>query len=297
MEKPVVLGIDIGGSHITAALVDLDTRTIVPGSGKRKSVNAQDQAENIFDSWCTVISEAFETLDVKEKKIGIAMPGPFDYETGVSLIQDQDKFKSLYKLNLKNEIADRLAIDAESIRFINDAASFLQGEQFGGAARGYNNVIGLTLGTGLGSAVCFNGTAEDADLWNSPFKDGIAEDYLSSRWFTTRFEELTGEKAEGVKEILQMIEHSTPIKQLFTEFSRNLAAFLVPLVQKHGSEVIVVGGNISNASERFVPELLACLSAAEVFAEVRIANLKEDASLIGAASCWENDYSKNHMNL
>ena len=66
---------------------------------------------------------------------------------------------------------------------MNDASCFLKGEVFGGAAKGYNHVIGITLGTGLGSATFKNGVVYDGDLYYTPFKESTAEDYLSTRWF------------------------------------------------------------------------------------------------------------------
>lgn len=286
MKNPIVLGVDIGGSHITAALVDLTTGTLIYESRQRKHVNSDAPAGVILDNWCNVINESFSAVNVSEKIIGIAMPGPFDYRAGISLIKDQDKFKTLYQVNIKAELASRLNISPGCIRFINDAAGFLQGEVFGGAAVGYDHAIGLTLGTGLGAAFCENGRAEDAALWNAEFKDGIAEDYLSTRWFVDRYFELSGKRIEGVKELNLSACHEQPVQQIFEEFGNNLAQFIIELLEKKPADVIVLGGNISNAQLCFMPYLMKKLDAAAVHTEIKIAQLKEDASLIGAASCW-----------
>jgi glucokinase len=281
-----VLGVDIGGSHITAALVDLDARCVVEGSGKRKLVNSRADADEILSSWCEVINNVFTECTAAHKKLGIAMPGPFDYEEGISLIKDQDKFNALYKRNIKNALAERLHIDSAGIRFMNDASCFLQGEVFGGAACSYNNVLGLTLGTGLGSAVCKDGVAEDADLWNSPFREGIAEDYLSTRWFVGRYHELTGRQVSGVKELIEAEGASALLEQVFLEFSDNLAMFLIPQIKNFDAEAVVFGGNISNAFSQFQPSLQAKLAEEKINVAVKRAVLNEDASLLGAASCW-----------
>lgn len=281
-----VLGVDIGGSHITAALVDLDARCVVEGSGKRKLVNSQADADEILSSWCEVINNVFAESAAAHRKLGIAMPGPFDYEEGISLIKDQDKFNALYQRNIKNALAERLHIAGEAIRFMNDASCFLQGEVFGGAASNYNNVLGLTLGTGLGSAVCKDGVAEDADLWKSPFREGIAEDYLSTRWFVGRYHQLTGRQVSGVKELIEAEGASARLEQVFLEFSDNLAMFLVPQIKKFNAEAVVFGGNISNAFPRFQPALQAKLAEQKINVAIKRAVLNEDASLLGAASCW-----------
>jgi len=287
-EKPIVLGVDIGGSHITAALIDLERREIVPGSLKRQFVDAQEDAEKILNDWCTVISQSFDTTTLTQRKIGIAMPGPFDYEQGISKIKDQKKFQSLYNINVRQELSRRLNIQPENIRFINDAASFLQGEVFCGAARDYKKVLGLTLGTGLGSALCKEGVAEDADLWNSVFKDGIVEDYLSSRWFLQRYTELSDETVNDVKELTELKKSRTYLNQIFSDFSNNLVAFLAPLVEKHECDAVVIGGNISNAHTLFLPEVNQLLEENHIRVPIKSADLKGDASLIGAASRWEH---------
>ncbi|RNL55539.1 ROK family protein [Pedobacter jejuensis] len=287
MEKPVALGVDIGGSHITAALVDLETRTIVHNSIERNAIDSQESKEVILTAWCEIITKAFEKSPSDVKLIGIAMPGPFDYEQGISLIKDQDKFKALYGVNIKDELSKRLNIDAANIQFINDAAGFLQGEVFGGAGRGNSNVLGLTLGTGLGSAYCVGGVAKDADLWNSPFLNGIAEDYLSTRWFVKRYQQLSNNTVAGVKELTALTATDYSATRVFMEFGYNLAQFLMPVIKKNKSDVVIIGGNISGAFAAFSPELIATLKGNAIDADIRVTKLKEHAALIGAASCCD----------
>jgi glucokinase len=285
--RDAVLGIDIGGSHITAAMIDLESRTIIDGTFQRRAVDSNGTADEILSSWCVVINAAYQHINHAKKLIGISMPGPFDYEQGISLIQDQQKFRSLYLLNLKEELASRLKMDAEDIRFVNDAAGFLQGEVFCGAAREGKQVIGLTLGTGLGSAFCENGIAEDAALWQSPFKDGIAEDYLSTRWFVNRYFQLTREEISGVKELTGIKGQAQHIQQIFEEFAMHLAEFLSPLIKQRQADMVVLGGNIANAHAWFLPVLNSKLQENNVMVNIKIAELQEKASLLGAASCWE----------
>lgn len=280
-----VLGVDIGGSHITAALVDLESRMVVTGSRKRKLVNAQGSAAEIIRDWTEVIESAFGNTEREIRKIAIAMPGPFNYEEGVSLIEEQNKFNALFQMNVKNVLAERLGIASQSIRFLNDAASFLQGEVFCGAGQNEERALGLTLGTGLGSAICVGGVAIDADLWNSPFKEGIAEDYLSTRWFVQRYQQLSGLSVSGVKELLE--GNPSLVSQVFSEFSENLGLFLLPLIQKHKPGTIVFGGNISNAHGYFLPAVKGQLAAAGIDVALKATLLNEDASLLGAASSWQ----------
>ncbi|WP_242929063.1 ROK family protein [Pontibacter vulgaris] len=282
----LVLGVDIGGTHITAALVDLDTRKILHESS-RLPVNANGSIEDIIASWSKALSAAIGTLKGNPIQVGIAMPGPFDYENGIALMQNQDKYDALYGINVKEMLAQALHVDMCNIKFQNDAPCFLQGEAFAGAAQGYNRAIGLTLGTGLGSAVIVGGKAWDANLWNTPFYDGIAEEYISSRWFVKRFFELSGRKAENVKSIVELLHPEPKVQQLFSEFADNLATFLSEFVKQEQPEVIVLGGNIAKTYNLFGGTLQEKLRERRITIPVKTAQLGEEAALLGAASLWQ----------
>jgi glucokinase len=284
MDKSIVLGVDIGGSHITAALVDVEKRVLIADSICRKMIDSQDSAAAILEAWCQVITNAYIGYETVTKNIGIAMPGPFDYDNGICLIKDQHKFQSLYQLNLKEELAARLHISTSNIFFINDAAGFLQGEVFADGVKSVNPILGFTLGTGLGSAIYLNGIAKDAELWSAPFLNSIAEDYLSSKWFVGRYNQLSGEVLGGVKDLAAIVNVDLHARQVFMEFGNNFAQFLMPLIEKHCAEVVIVGGNIAQAFDLFSPSLMDVLAHHQLTTEIKITKLNEHAALIGAAS-------------
>lgn len=288
-KNPVVLGVDIGGTHITAALVDLQSRKVLPDTWTRQPVNTHGTKEEILQAWAETIEGAVTLIPDWSGAIGIAMPGPCDYEKGISLIKGQDKLDALYLGNIKNLLEERLPVHAEDIRMMNDAACFLKGEVYGGAARGFDHAIGLTLGTGVGTARYHAGTAADADLWHTSFRDGMAEDYFTSRWFRKRYLELSGEKVQGAKEVAEMAGTNPVASQVFEEYGEALGQFLVYFVGLDKPEVIVLGGNIANALPLFFPALEQVLNEKNIKIPVKKASLGEDASLIGAASCWEKE--------
>ena len=287
MDEYKVIGIDIGGSHITAGIVDLETRKLVNNSLIRKHVNSKGSAEEILDSWVKVIEQLFSFFPLTQKKIGIAMPGPFDYKEGICLIKGVDKFESLFNLNIKKLLAEKLHISNANILMMNDASCFLKGEVFGGAAINCDNVIGITLGTGLGSARFHSGQTFEGDLYFAPFRDGAAEDYLSSRWFIKCYKETTGFTVKNVKELSEKKSREPGIQSLFSEFGKNLGEVLYNYLQKHSCDTIVIGGNISNAWELFIPETKTFLTRLSKKITIKKAALGEEATLIGAASLWQ----------
>lgn len=288
MKESLILGLDIGGSHLTAALVNQATRQFVPDSYVRIRVNSKGSAEEILDTWTTAIREIYTKHPVNNKRIGLAMPGPFDYANGISLIKGLDKYEALYKLNIKKMLSERLAVPVSSILMMNDAACFLRGEVYYGAAKGYEDAIGITLGTGTGSATHHKGITEDANLGPSPFMDSIADEYFSTRWFVKRYLELTGKTVKDVKALAELYASDDAVKSIFTEFVKNLAVFIEGFVKKEKPQVIVMGGNIAQCASLFLDDLVANLAAKNVTIPIVQAQLGEEAAILGAASLFEH---------
>jgi glucokinase len=289
MNENIVLGADIGGSHITASLVDIQNREILSSTVCRREVNSDGGAAQIISEWSEVIKSCFGGRELRNNKIGIAMPGPVDYEIGFCYIKGQNKYESLYGANLKELLGEALGIGAANIRMINDAAGFLAGEMFIGAGRGFSKVVGLTLGTGLGSALYENGTAIDADLWHTPFKDGKAEDYISAPWLLSAAANITGTHFENVRQMAEKAARDLRLQKIFEEFGNNLGAFLADFIRREKPEMVVLGGNVSRAHHLFSAGLEDRLQQEDLRIAVQVAQIGESAALVGAAALWENN--------
>ena len=285
----IVLGMDIGGSHITLALVNMNLQTIIEYTYYRSYLNTRAKLEPIIDTWVNAINSVFAKENVEYKRVGMAMPGPFNYEEGVSLIKDNKKYDALYGHNIKQILAERLNIATSQIRMFNDAACFLQGEVFAGIAKNYTKAIGITLGTGLGTAILSDGVARDANLWNSDFKEAKAEDYISSRWFAKRYFELSGINLLDVRSLNEIAAESPVARAVFKEFSENLTLFIKQFIEAEQPEVVVLGGNITKAAAWYMPAVTRALKRYGIDIPVHISDLKENAALLGAAGCWKNN--------
>ena len=276
-----VLACDIGGTHITSAIVDISDWSILEGTITRSHVNSRADAKTIFQDWTSNMQACLDKAPGIVSQIGIAMPGPFDYENGIALMKDQAKYDDLYQMAVTQPILDGLTTPIESIRYINDAAAFLQGEVFLQNLDHEDSVLGITLGTGLGSAVWRKGEkAFDADLWNSSYKDSIFEEHLVTRWFTRRFHELSNYLETGLKEILEKHTDHQATETLLNEYLEHLRDFLIFFSEKHGSSKFIIGGNISkawNAINGINPEKLRQF-------DIRLGQYQEFAAIIGAAS-------------
>lgn len=281
---PLVLAADIGGSHITTAIIDTKARCILPGSLCRGAVNAQGSVSEIVDSWAIVFKQSLQHAP-GVASIGIAMPGPFDYEAGISWITGFHKYESLYGLNVKNLLATALQIDAHYIKIANDARCFLQGELFNGAARGAQEVLGFTLGTGFGSSIAEQGVAMDASYYNFPFLASRAEDYFCSRWFVQRYAELSnGILVTDVKALAAMINEDKIAQQVFAEFGANFSFFLSLL--EVPPALVLLGGNIARTFDLFKESLHEGVASYKLPTKIVLASLGEEAPLFGAAGLF-----------
>ncbi|PPL03422.1 ROK family protein [Parapedobacter indicus] len=282
-DNPLVIASDIGGTHITAALVDICQWQVSNESTTRQSVNSHADAKSILSAWAAPFKEVIASHPtLVSPVIGIAMPGPFDYENGISRMRDQDKYDNLYGMDIRRELAERIGVDGMNIRFINDAAAFLQGEVFAGKHNGHAKMLGITLGTGLGSAVWEKGNnAVDADLWKTPYLDSNMEEHLVTRWFVRRTAQ-HDVNVTGLRELLQLRGQHAFVEDILAEYSHHLLQFLTFFSQKEKTDKFIIGGNISRAWDIFKgfnPEAFAQF-------DIHISQLGEDAALIGAAALF-----------
>lgn len=283
MNQQYTCGVDIGGSHITAALVDISTGKVNADTYTRSHVDAGGTIAAIIAVWSAVIKPLLTHPLNKSGKVGIAMPGPFEYEAGIARMKGQGKYDALYGADIRQLLSQALGLAPDDILFKNDAVAFIMGESLSGASQGFERVLGLTLGTGLGTTWHTPETTIDADLWNTPFEDRIAEEYISTRWFTGRYYELAGEQIQGVKELAGLVDEVPLVKEMFRAFGTRLGIFLADIVNRlYPAEVIVLGGNIANAMPLFMDDVTRELAARGVYIPVKKAVLGEEAALIGA---------------
>lgn len=278
-----VIASDIGGTHITASLVDVHQWQVITESITRHHVNSHADAKSILEVWSAPFQEIIRKYPaIASPTIGIAMPGPFDYDNGISRMRDQDKYDNLYGMDIRRELAERTGVEGTHIRFINDAAAFLQGEVFAGKHNGHAKILGITLGTGLGSAIWKKGSnAVDADLWKTPYLDSNMEEHLVTRWFVRRTAQ-HGVRVTGLRELLQLRDEHAFVEDILAEYSHHLLQFITFFAEKEGTDRFIIGGNISKAWQIFHG---FNADAFDRF-DIRISQLGEHAALIGAAATF-----------
>lgn len=284
MSKKVVLAGDIGGSHITIGRFVEISDGFQLEDIQRRSIDSYASKLKILNEWITIFHDM--TRQGESIRLSLAMPAPFNYEDGICLIQEQGKFKYLFNVNLKSELSDLLGIAQSDLKFINDAQAFLLGETFFGKVNGAQRVLGLTLGSGLGSSIKIGQHVEDGELWKSSFKDGIAEDYLGSSWFVNWVKKETGIKVKGVKEIIQEKEILYRAGNVFGEFADNLAEFISLHYSIIRMDKVILGGSISLSSSYFLDRLIENLLEKGIDIPIEVSQLGEKSALYGALTVF-----------
>ena len=301
MEKKISIGVDIGGSHISSAAYCVEEKKILPQTHAESKLDNKKPADEIILTWAKTISETIEKVKPQEiRGIGFAMPGPFNYIDGIALFQTMtNKFENLYGVNVAREISKALGLGANiPVRFVNDAAAFAIGESIAGSAASSSRFLAITLGTGFGSTfikdripvVSGETVPPEGMVYHLPFEKSIADDYFSTRGLLGRYFEQTGEYLPGVRELAEKAPNNSVAQELFSDFGKKLGIFLKPWIQKFGVEVLVMGGNISNAFHLFGDSLMEVYTESGICLKFNISELKEAASIIGAASLSEDDY-------
>lgn len=181
-----VPAIEVGGSHVTAAFVDLASGKV--GSRVRRDLEPDADAETLLHT----IAAAATTLGCAAEAVwSAAVPGPFDYATGVAHYRDVGKFESLTGVHVGMELMTRIKPHPSCVRFIGDAMAFTLGEYHFGSAHGHSRVVGITLGTGVGTGFVADGhlVTDGPDVpeqgradplliggkpWKTPFPPGLS---------------------------------------------------------------------------------------------------------------------------
>jgi len=283
-----VLVFDVGGSHVAAAVCFAKGYRLGPVIS---APHPKQETSGAFVS--TLHGLGVRALAGFEDVLGaeLAFPGPFDFGVGVSRMRH--KLPYLYGVDLRGELAARFGWEPEQVRFLHDSAAFLLGEIGAGAARGMARVVGITLGTGIGSAFAVDGqivtegrgVPPGGEVWDLPYEGGIIEDYVSTRGIRGSYERRTGFERE-VGEIAAAAASDVAAADAFEEFGKHLGTALRGALAAFAPEAIVLGGGISRSPHLFLPAAQRELD--DVHVELRVSALLDDAPLAGAGVAWFN---------
>jgi glucokinase len=283
-----VLAFDIGGSHISVARCTLNDFRIL---GTARAPLPPDLNCNEFIELLRGLGHEMGLDQSALDGAVLAVPGPFDLVSGISLMRH--KLKSLYGVNLRIRLAECFGWRPEQFRFVNDAVAFLLGEVQSGAASGAKRAIGIVLGTGIGSAFASEGhwlnqgkgIPPGGEIWNLPYRNGIVEDLLSTRAIKGEYTARTGKDREVIT-IASHADSDSDALAVFQTFGLNLGQVIRDVLAPFDPDVVVLGGGISVSARLFLPFAQNQLNGLGF--KLVPSSLLDKAPLLGAAAYWQN---------
>lgn len=295
MNKNYAVGIDIGGTHITAAVIDILNMKVIDFSLHKESFDSNLPVQEVMSIWEKAIRTTIKDSKVEDiKGLAICMPGPFDYENGTCWIKDQSKYEHFYGLNVRDLFQETLNLSGDfPILFENDAVCFGKGEVFKNSENLSKKVMAVTLGTGLGACFIDKGVSistgesvpADGEIWNLPYKNGIAEDYVSVRGLLNHYKTITCKNLHNGFELFNLAVAEDEIAiQVFEKMGEDLASIVSSWLEKFNADSFIIGGKIANASEFFLNSFDKKLKESGIEITVSVSTDNEIAALLGASS-------------
>lgn len=261
--------LDVGGTFIKCA------------DGRQVPVHSDGSREVIAAALQEAIGPA-EGL----KGVGIAIPGPFNYEDGVFLMKH--KFTAVYGASLR-ELA-RLPEEVV-LKYHHDVNVLLRGAiRMLGLEKGNTAVV--TLGTGLGFAYAIDGLVRynemgspARNLWNIPMGEGgILEDRISARGIQAAYSRKTGDCGQSVHSIAQRaFAGEESALEVFADLGDLLGEILAGIVNELEIDTLLMGGQIAKSLSLLSRPLQNRLEGIDIL------HVPEGAVFEGLSSLFENE--------
>ncbi len=268
------IALDVGGSTIKGALVDKFGKLLC--TPLRFPSFSNKTKEDVTGQLTLTINELLKKANKANFSlcgIGIAFPGPFDYEKGISLMKNMGKFDCIYGLSLSDEIKKEIP-SFFPIKYANDADLYALGESNFGEGRQFSRVMCVCIGTGIGSGFCQDGRLVKEGLlvpcngwiYNSPYKDATADLYASATGIRRMIKsdpDLCDIK--DVKELADLANSGDKkALSLFSHFGEILKEILLPHLIKFKADCLVLGGEVARSAKFFTLPLERALAERQI---------------------------------
>jgi len=299
MRRKFIIGIDLGGTNLKIALLDLKYRI------KNKNVlRTQEfiQKESLILAIVDSINNIIESNKLKRTSIlgiGLGLPGPIDTWRGI--VHFFPNIPGWKEVNLKRILEKRLRLPV----FVdNDAKLMCLAEHKLGAAKGSDNAVCLTLGTGVGGGIIINGglyrgsSNAAGEIGHVPLNErgprcncggyGCLEAYIGNNRILARGRKLFKRDISLEELSYKALKQNRKAKTLWKTFAQRLGVALVGTINLLNPDCIVIGGGVAEAGRLLfdnVRKVILKRAMSVQAGQVKIfkAKLGNDAGLIGAA--------------
>lgn len=306
-------GIDLGGTNISVGVVDENYRIAAKASTK---TNCPRPAEEIADDMAKTALQAIEKAGITVDDIewvGIGTPGMANNATGIIEYSNNLDFYNVPICELIRKTIDK------PVYIANDANAAAFGEYIAGAAKGTQNAVCITLGTGVGGGIIINGriftgsNCGGAEIGHTVVSVDGPECTCGRRGCFEVFSSATGlvrmtkeAMAENPDSLMHgMLEENGRVsarvafnamrggdaaaKAVCDKYIKYLAAGITNVINVFQPDVICIGGGVCNEGDALLVPVVELVNS-EVYTRRSIkpcpivrATLGNDAGIIGAA--------------
>lgn len=309
MSKKHAIGIDLGGTNLRVALVSEDGEII----RKIKRPSSERIVDSILESLSEIGHEGV-------RGIGLGIAGLIDRKN--NRVFASPNLRAVEGLDIVGELRRRFDVPV----FIeNDANAAALGEKIGGAGRGFNNFVLLTLGTGIGGGMIYKGELVElsseighmsinADAEKCPCGNiGCLENYASARAMVSKAVALLEKGSESLlskcckgsiykitpEDIYRIaLEGDTLSREILRDAGKYLGVGLANIINIMSPEAIILAGGLIGAWNIYIQEAIKEASRRaykDLFDSVKIvsSSLGDNAGIIGAACIVFKELSRN----
>lgn len=300
------IGIDLGGTSVSAGLVDKDFNVLCRTSVKTASCKTESE---LFDIIKICVYDLIDKSDVSIndiQSIGIGCPGSTDADHGI-VVQAGN-------LPLRNTpVAKILSDEFKKLVFVdNDANCAAWGEYKAGIAKDNNNMVMVTIGTGIGGGIIINGklipgkenhageighmvvdihgkrcACGRIGCWETIASTRALIDKVKSEADQVPFTILGNVVSEnnGIvdgRTLFTAIKRGCKIsKSIFADYIELLGVGIMNIIEIFRPDMIVLGGGISREGDTLINPLREYIG--DVSTRIEPSSLNDNAGIIGAA--------------
>lgn len=298
--SPVRLGVDIGGTDTKIGLVDVHQKliasTVMPTGAQRP---AQEIIKEIGEKAAALLEEQKIPMD-QCVGAGIGVPGTVDRKHGIVRYSNNIHWDNV---KLKEEIGKYLPLP---VQIANDADCAAFGEAIAGAGRECQDVVMITLGTGVGGGIILDGEIyEGRGIGGSELghmviiengepctcgRRGCLEAYVSASALKREAKRASGKEMQPEEIFAAAAQGDAAMKEVVDTYIRRLGSGIVNLVNIFRPQLVLLGGGICAQNEALlkpVREIVQeqCFGGSKgELPQIRMAELGNTAGMIGAAS-------------
>jgi glucokinase len=243
MSRSAVVGVDLGGTNVRAGRVcGQEIR-----EHRSRAISGRGSQEAVLQEISETIAAV---IDDQVDGIGIGVPSLVDVEKGI--VYTVENIPSWQEVPLKKILEQDFKVP---VYVNNDANCFALGELYFGAGRGFRDLVGMVLGTGLGAGIIINGklycgrNCGAGEIGTIPFREHTVEYYCSGQFFQHRYGVDGGLVYERARR-----GDASALDQ-FAAFGDNLGQAVMTALYAYDPEIVVLGGSVSKAWPFFEPAL------------------------------------------